>query len=176
MVDEKNIRHVAASPVSVCPSGKACNVPDLLPSIFLILQFALLIDPARPNFFKQSNQTRASRSAVDPNSQWGIFRLSIPGFKKPPENRLFRRDVDVAGVRFHAGSELADSLRDFLVAYSLVVVSFCRGEVGRRGDELTQREWEDSERRCGSSPGRHLEVTRYLSAARVLDNRQEADH
>jgi hypothetical protein len=98
--------------------------PNLLPSIFLILQFARLVDPARPDLFKQSDQARASGSAIDPNSQWSVFRLAIPRFEEPPKDRLLGRDVDVARVGFDARSELANALRDFLVAHGLVEESF----------------------------------------------------
>lgn len=134
--------------------------PDLLPSIFLILQFTLLVDPAWPNLFKQTDQTRAPWATIDPDGQWSIFRLAIPSFEEPPEDRLLGRDVDVAGVRLDAGSELANTLRDFLVANGLIVESFCRGKVRRRTDELAQCERDNGERRCGSSPGRHLERRR----------------
>lgn len=79
-----------------------------------------------------------TRAAINPYSQWSLFRCAISSLKEPKEEMLMIAYVCIASVASYTLDCLADAERDFLVtdldtceALLVCEIARCRRKVGQ---------------------------------------------
>lgn len=112
------------------------HIADLGEGVWVVVDFAVVVDTAWAEFLEQTNHGRRARTAVDPDGERRLMGVDIAGLEEPEEDVLVLFDVGVTRKAFDLGVELTDTRRYLLVAHRDTGMANCFLEIRRLGDEL----------------------------------------
>lgn len=120
-MDVAIVVHVAVDGLGVgeADSGGLVNedhVADLGEGVRVVVGLAVVVDAARAEFLEKTNHGRRARAAVDPDGQRRVAGVDIAGLEEPEEHVLVLGDIGEAREALDLGVQLADTIRDLLVA------------------------------------------------------------